>query len=184
MRGKVEMSGDGFAGNNLSKPFQVDVIPVGMQAITIGEGNQLSHVPIGFDSRTSIYERLFVAYELGFASGTITSVIIYNQFVNELLAKPTQVFLASTNLSTLNSGLIPATQMLLVFDGLVDYPAGENNVVINFQTPFVHLGGNLLIMFYRPLMKTPTLCQITFSASLWVTCEPVMIAALLPMAWK
>ena len=151
MRGKVEMSGDGFAGNNLSKPFQVDVIPVGMQSITIGEGNQLSQVPMGFDSRTSIYERIFVADELGFASGTITSVIIYNQFVNELLAKPTQVFLASTNLSTLNSGLIPATQMLLVFDGLVDYPAGENNVVINFQTPFVHLGGNLLIMFYRPL---------------------------------
>ena len=149
--GKVELTGDQEEANDRTKHLRINIPPADLEAATVGSGNISAPFPMNFSKRASLYETIYLADELGFTSGTITSMVIYNQFLDNLPREPTQIFLGSTQQSNLNAGFIPATQMTLVFDGLLDYPVGENNVLIDFQTPFVHTGGNLAVMFYRPL---------------------------------
>ena len=55
-----------------------------------------------------------------------------------------------TDRDNFNLGYINASQLTLVFDGRVDYPAGDNVIFIDLQSPFLYTGGNLVVMFYRP----------------------------------
>ena len=150
IHGRVEMTGDATDVNNRTKPLRIDIAPANLETITIGAGNTVAPFPMEFSKHGSLYEAIYLADELGFQSGTISSMVIYNEFFDDLPNEPTQIFLGSTYRSNLNTGFIPATQMTLVFDGMIDYPMGENNILINFQTPFVHTGGNLAVMFHRP----------------------------------
>ncbi len=147
---KVEMAGDELVQNNLSDPITVDVPPEGTQAVTIGKGDRLEYMPMNFHNDSSFCQSLYLAEELGFVSGTISSLVLYNQFYANLHDKHTIIYLGSTYQNDLNAGFIPASELTLVYDGEIDYPVGTNNIHINFQTPYVHTGGNLVMLFYRP----------------------------------
>jgi hypothetical protein len=147
---KVQLHGDELAQNDRTGIMQVEVQPAGTQAVTIGAGNELAGYPIAFTPWSSIYQSLYLADELGFASGTINSLMLYSHFVHNVTNVPIKIYLGSTDRVDLSTGWIPTSQMALVFDGLTHYPKGENNILIHFQTPYVHTGGNLVVMFYRP----------------------------------
>ena len=149
--GKVELDGDEFAGNNQTDPMQVHISPEDIQSDTIGAGDQLARFPLDFGSygKYIIYQTLYREVELGFASGTITALALHNDFETHLPAKPTQIYLGSTDRTDMSEGYIPTSELSLVFEGLVTYPAGENTILIHFQTPYVHPGGNLVMMFCR-----------------------------------
>lgn len=146
---KVILPGDQSDPNDQTKPLRIDILPTGTQAVTIGTGNRVDHIPMDFRFRNTVCQSIYMAEELGFASGTINSMILYNSF-EYIIYKQTKIYLASTYQNNLDAGFIPASEMTLVYDGIVEYPAGENNIVIHFQTPYVHTGGNLVIMCHRP----------------------------------
>jgi hypothetical protein len=148
--GKVEMAGDESDTNNQTIPVSLIVQPEDTHLVNIGTGNMFSVYPTIFQANGSIYEVLYMEDELGFESGTITSLALYNHFADHLVGKLTQIFMGSTDRDNLNSGYINASQLTLVFDGWVDYPAGDNVILINLQSPFLYTGGNLVVMFYRP----------------------------------
>ena len=152
--GKVEMDGDELAYNNQTATLQLNVQAAGINAITIGAGNELARFPMDFWFCTSIYETLYLADELGFTAGTINSMCLYNHFSTVVDNGATQIYLGSTDQTDLSSGFIPASQLTLVYDGNIAYPTGENTIQINFQTPFMHLSGNLVLMFVRPMDLT------------------------------
>ena len=126
---------------------------IGLRAaeVTIGAGNENARFPIDFHYKNSLYECIYMADELDFVSGTITSIALYNNFIDSLSNGATKVYLGSTNRSDLNSGWIPATGLTLVFDGEVTYPAGENVINIPLQIPYHHTPGNLVMMVHRPM---------------------------------
>ena len=148
--GKVERTGDPIAGNNQTEPLQLNVLPAGEHAITIGAGDQVSGYPMNFYYKNSLHQSMYLEAELGFGSGIITSLSLYNQFNRNMFSKPTKLYLASTDLEDLSAGWFPTSEMTLVYDGLVTYPSGENTINITFQIPYVYTGGNLVVMFYRP----------------------------------
>jgi hypothetical protein len=152
--GKVEMAGDEIAQNNQTGMLELNVQPEGVQGVTIGEGNEQARFPMDFWMRTSIYETLYMTDELGFNTGTITSMALYNNFDVPVFNAATQIYLGSTSQTDLSAGFIPASQLTLVFDGNVDFPTGENTVIINFQTPYMHTTGNLVMMVVRPMDAT------------------------------
>ena len=152
--GKVELAGDEIPANNQTAPIVINVQPAGISAVTIGNGTQNARIPMDFWYRNSLYETLYFADELGFNTGTITSLAFYNQFSTDVLNSATKIYLGSTDQNDLNAGFIPATQLTLVFDGNVDYPAGANTILYNLQTPYIHTGGNLVMMVNRPMDAT------------------------------
>ena len=147
--GKVEMDGDELAQNNQTNVLNLNVQPEGIQAVTIGTGTELARIPMDFWMRNSLYQTLYYPDELGFTTGTITSIALYNQFSTAVGNGSTQIYMGSTNQTDLSNGYISATELTLVYDGNVDYPTGDNTILISLQTPFMYMGGNLVIMFNR-----------------------------------
>ena len=149
--GKVVLAGDQNPNNDQTPPLNIVVQPAGVQAVTIGAGDQLARVPMDFYWKNSLFECLFYPNELGFTSGTITSIAFYNNFADSPANGATKIWLGSTNLADLSAGWIPSTQLTLVFDGNVTYPAGTNTITIPLQTPYTHTPGNLVMMVQRPM---------------------------------
>ena len=149
--GKVVLAGDENTTNDQTPPLNITVQPAGVQAVTIGTGNESARVPMDFYWKNSLFECLFYPDELGFVSGTITSLAFYNNFVTNLPDKPTKIWLGTTNQADLSGGWIPSTQLTLVFDGNITYPSGANTITIPLQTPYMHTPGNLVMMVERPM---------------------------------
>ncbi len=148
--GKVELAGDEFAPNDQTRAMHLQVHPESAETVTIGAGNQLSTFPIDFSEPCSIYQTIYSFQELGFVSGTITSLALYNDFFAQIPNAFTKIHLGSTDRPDMSSGYIPTSELSLVFEGLISYPAGENTILIHLQTPYVHRGGNLVVMFSCP----------------------------------
>ncbi len=165
--GKVELAGDEIPQNDQTAPITLNVQPEGVQAVTIGTGDQLARMPLDFWYRNSLYQTLYMADELGFTAGTITSLSLYSQFSTAVTNGATKIFMGSTNQNDLNDGFISANELTLVYDGNVEYQTGENVVLINLQTPYMHTGGNLVVMFNRPMDTT------YYSSSNYFKCQTV-----------
>ena len=148
--GKVVLAADQDETNNRTKRLQVNVQPAGSQTITIGAGDELARFPIDLTERSTIYQCIYFDDELDFATGTITGIVVYNQFSNTFPNVITQIFMGSTDQDNLRVGCIPISEMRLVYSGYTTYPAGENAVYFKLQRPYLHTGGNLVIMLARP----------------------------------
>ncbi|MFA7544046.1 MAG: choice-of-anchor D domain-containing protein, partial [Candidatus Cloacimonadaceae bacterium] len=118
------------SGRNNRTAHTINISGNSVYGITIGDGGQIASMPIDFHYRTSLYQNIYNADELGYFIGMINGIRFYNQFNNNLSAKPVKIWLASTTQTDLSAGWIPASQMELVFDGTMDFPNGQN--VIEF----------------------------------------------------
>ena len=149
--GKVVLDGDVDTTNNQTAPLYIFVQPEGVNSITIGSGNQLARIPVDFNYKSSLFECLFYPDELGFTSGTITSLAFYNNFADYPARGTTKIWLGSTLQADLSSGWIPSPELTLVFDGNITYPSGINTITIPLQMPYTHTYGNLVMMVQRPM---------------------------------
>ncbi|HNQ43134.1 MAG TPA: hypothetical protein PKI59_01840, partial [Candidatus Cloacimonadota bacterium] len=150
LRGKVVLTGDQNPNNDLSPGLSITVMPAGIGVITIGSGDQLANMPVNMWWRNSLYETMYYPVEIGML-GSISAICFYNNFVTNLPNMPTKIWLGSTTQEDLAAGWIPSTQMQLVFDGTVNYPSGENTIMVPLQIPFTYTGGNLVMMVNRPM---------------------------------
>lgn len=150
---KTILTGDQNALNDQSPIFNVLVQAEGTTAITIGEGNQMLNIPVNMYWRNSLYEVIYHAEDIP-AGGFLTGISFYNNFVTNLLQKPTRIWIGTTTQDDLTTGWIPSTGLSQVFDGLVDYPSGANTITIPFTTPFPYAGTNLVMMVQRPMDTT------------------------------
>ncbi len=92
-----------------------------------------------------------MADELNIA-GVITQLKYYNNFVADLFNMPVRIWMIESNIDNLANGWIPSTQMELVFDGLVNFPTGQNTITIELDDFFFYTGSqNLVIMVQRPM---------------------------------
>jgi hypothetical protein len=153
IHGNVLLAGDEYPQNNNTQPLNVIVQAVGTVALTIGTGGELANIPVNMFWMNSLFETIYQADEMTMA-GLITGVSFYNNFVTDLPNKPTKIWLGTTTQTDLSGGWIPATQLTLVYDGTVNYPSGQNMIMIPFATPFIFGGGNLVMMVNRPMDTT------------------------------
>ena len=149
--GKVILPTDSVADNDVTDIFNISVLPTGTQSVTIGTGDQNARWPIDFYYKNSLYECIYLADELEFVSGTISGITFYSNFSVSPTNGATKIYMGTTDQTDLNDGWIPANELTLVYDGDVNYPVGEGNVNIAFQTPYQHTPGNLVMMVHRPM---------------------------------
>ena len=148
---KVFLAGDINPGNDSSSPMFIGVQPLAAIPVTIGDGSRVDRIPLDLYTGTSIYQSIYYAAEIGML-GNIHAITLYNDFVTTNVgSKPVKIWMGNTNLQNLFGGWIPSTAMTLVFDGLVNFPTGENSIVFPLQFPFTYTGGNLVVMFNRCL---------------------------------
>ncbi len=148
--GEVVLTGDAIADNNQSPQFNVVVQPAGVNSVTIGAGNETDRMPVDMFWKNSLFQAIYLSSELNIATGSITGLSFYNNFVTNLPDKPTKIWLGETTQTELTA-YIPSTQLTLVFDGTVSYPSGENIINIPLTTPYNYFGGNLVMMVNRPM---------------------------------
>ncbi|MDD2332240.1 MAG: choice-of-anchor D domain-containing protein [Candidatus Cloacimonetes bacterium] len=118
--------------------------------VTIGEGNELNRRPLDFYYKNSLNETLYYPDEIGF-TGMINAISLHCSFVTDLPGMPVKIWMGSTILPDLSGGWIPSTQLVPVFDGVVDFPSGEHEIFIPLQNHFEYQGQNLVVMFNRPM---------------------------------
>lgn len=151
IRGKVQMTGDANPGNDLGTPLNINVFPQDTSSVTIGSGVQSGEMPMAMGYSNSLFECMYYPVELGFTSSVIRGIKFYNNFETNMPGKATKIWLGTTNQTAFEAGgWIPSTQLTLVYDGVVDYPLGTNEISIILNTPFSYAGGNLVMMVNRP----------------------------------
>jgi len=165
--GKVVLTGDEVPVNDQTSSINITVMPAGLNVVTIGDGSQNALIPLNFFYRNSLYQNIYFPTEIGMY-GNITALTLYNQFTTTTLNNmPTKIWMGMTTLENLSAGFIPASQLTLVYDGNVNYPAGPNSIMIPLQTMFSYTGSNLVIMFNRPMDTT------YYSSSDYFKCQTV-----------
>ncbi|MEN6444774.1 MAG: carboxypeptidase regulatory-like domain-containing protein [Candidatus Cloacimonas sp.] len=147
--GKVVLTGDVNSVNDNSPVLNISVMPPGATVVTIGEGNLAEGVPWEFFYKNSLFQTLYYQDELG-VMGNITAITFYNNFVTNLTDKPVKLWLGTTDLADLSAGWI-LNGLTLVYDGTLNFPSGENTIVVPLQTPYLYTGGNLVLYANRPM---------------------------------
>lgn len=151
-------AGLGLAITNHSKKNRdsrgIDIVGTGVSAMTIGEHLYSNRVPFDFSIDNSVFQVIFSNDELDNFSGMFTGIKLYNYFSEDLNDKPVRIWMASTPLSDLSDGWISSDDMTLVFDGVVDFPAGENIISIDFLQNFIFAQDeNLVLLFHKPVYQ-------------------------------
>lgn len=155
----IDRPGLGFiisSQNDNSSPQRalhaISLIGNGVHDFTIGDGLENRRIPIDFHYKTSIFQTVFTNDEMNALVGTINGIKLYTDFVANLENKHIKIWLASTTHSDLSDGWISSDEMSLVYDGLMDFPSGENIISIPFTNPFLFIEEqNLLMLVYRPM---------------------------------
>jgi len=152
LHGEVILSGDENTANDLTGNLEVIVYPQGVIEITVGEGtDNNTRTPVCFEYKNSLSEIIYFADELAGAEGMITAITYYNNFTDDLLNKPTALWIGETTQTNLTNGWIPSTSLTEVFNGTVSYYSGYNDITIQLTTPYLYNGGNLVVMAFRPM---------------------------------
>lgn len=153
---KIDFAGDEDPSNNSSKIINAEVIPTSVVVKNIGtlpvnqQTPYIESYPINFsDSRgSSLHECLYYTNELN-TGGIITKLTYYSSFANPIPNRKVKVWMVQTSKTDFDSGAIPASQMKLVFDGIINFNAGVGKVNINLTEPFVYTGSsNLAVLVY------------------------------------
>lgn len=149
--GEVVLASDEIAGNNKTANYVVNVQPAGINAITIGSGTNYppSRMPFDFYWKNSFTQTIYYADEIGIGGGAITALAYYNNFTSNLTDKAVKVWIAETELENLSGGWIPFDELTLVYDGTMNFPSGENTILIPFDDPYIYGGGNLVVYTNR-----------------------------------
>ncbi|MBM4398721.1 MAG: choice-of-anchor J domain-containing protein, partial [Candidatus Cloacimonetes bacterium] len=150
LMGRVFLGGDAIPTNDFSPPLNVNIQGGSSIAVNIGDGSQMGGPsPIGMAFNNTLYECIVTGAEIGFG-GILTHISFYNSFNDYIVNKPLKIWMGNTTQTNLTSGWIPSSQLTLVYEGNVTYPAGNNIITIPFNTPFFYIGDNLVLMFNRP----------------------------------
>jgi len=138
-------------GSPIGDPITIEIAPE--IAVNIGEGSQLSRIPIDFFWRSTLYECIFTADELQHQSGALTAISFFPDFHTlDMLGQQITIYITHTHLNDLEDDWIPATGMLSVFNGLADFPINHDEVRINLTSSFCYNGiDNLAMMVFRPI---------------------------------
>ncbi len=147
----VELASDEQLTNNQSANLNLMIQSADIIAITIGSGANYPAVRIPFDFyyKNSFSQTLYFADELGIGGGAMTSIAYTNNFATDLPAKEIKVWIGETEMEDLSAGWVDPTTLTLVYEGTVDFPQGENTIVIPFDMPYVYTGGNIVVYTNR-----------------------------------
>jgi hypothetical protein len=120
----------------------------GMVSVTVGTAQTIPAFRSPFDLwyNNSLAQAIYYPDEMDGIGGALMGVIYYNNFTSNLPGEEVRIYAGVTEANDMTGGFLGGDIFTLVFQGEVDFPAGENEVMIIFDQPFVYTGGNLVLM--------------------------------------
>ncbi len=147
---RVVLAADANPLNDETLPMNVSVQAEGIHSITIGDGDETQVAPWNFLSKSTLFQSLYFQDEIEMF-GSITALDFYADFANFYQDASIKLWLGSTTLEDLSAGWIDPAILTLVYDGTMDFPAGEHTIRIPLQVPFTYSGGNLVLYACGPV---------------------------------
>ncbi|MDR0206783.1 MAG: DUF2436 domain-containing protein [Bacteroidales bacterium] len=159
IRGRVEIADDFNPLNNQTASLKLTVRPKDDDEIVevpcpANVGAPLNTIPFNFYYNQSVVQSIYTEAELGIAGGYIKNITWFYQNAAPEQDRPVKVWMRTTELNTLAAAWLPYDSFILVYDGSIKVPAGESEVTLALSTPYLYLGGNLVIMTER-IYNTP-----------------------------
>jgi hypothetical protein len=137
--------------DNQTINYPVEVYPEGESVVAIGLGSTCNYnTPLNFYSNNSWSQSVYFDYEIGYTPKVITKMQYFNNFHSNISEpKPIKIYLANTEQPYISPTWYDMSEFILVFDGTVSFPQGENGITIELDVPFLYTGHNLIVMAYR-----------------------------------
>lgn len=161
----IEVTGDDVPANNQTAPLLVNVQASNTETAAVGSGTYPStEVPYNFFSQYSLTQTIYKSEDIGVTESEITGIQYTCQFDNDIDGVPVQIYLGETEQDDISTGgWIAPSSMTLVFDGLVDFKKGFNNLYIPLNTPYNYTGSNLVV--YSNKSHTEQVLWVGFSST-------------------
>ncbi|MCD4828429.1 MAG: T9SS type A sorting domain-containing protein [Candidatus Cloacimonetes bacterium] len=148
---RVVLATDENPDNDESAPLDVEVLTPDVTAATVGDEAAPRRIPLDFYYKASLCETLYYPEELGLDDGLLTTLAWQASFFEPCWDKPVRVWVGETTLPDLSLGWVCADELNLVYDGLLDVPAGQGLVWLPLQSFYEYQGGTLVVMIERML---------------------------------
>lgn len=143
---EIEYAADEYPVNNISQKINLHGLAGSSEVVRIGEDVIASNWPIEFTLKKSLAETIYASTEIN-RTGIIFGIGYEYKFKADELNAPVRIWMGETDTLNLQTW-ISATEMTLVYEGLLNIPEGRHSVYIPFQTPFNYSDAskNLIIM--------------------------------------
>lgn len=149
--GRITYSNDQYLTNNQSASLFINGVADSSEIVIVGDSlaNFYYEAPIIFGFNNSLTETIYSGSEIN-QSGVIFGLHYSFNFDNDETEIPVKIWMGTTELPDLTNW-IPANEMTLVFDGLVDFNHEAGDVYLPLQTPYNYsdTAQNLVIMVQR-----------------------------------
>jgi hypothetical protein len=143
---EIEYTEDQYPEDNRSKMINLTGLANGSEIIPVGSDLYQVPWPIDFSYKKSLSETIYLNSEINH-NGIIFGINYDYYFQIPENNVPVRIWVGETTVNEIVDW-IPATQMTLVYDGLLNYQSGSHSIYIPFQTPFNHpdVSKNIVIM--------------------------------------
>lgn len=151
----VEIAGDENMQNNQTKPYIVTVQTETTVTAKIKNTFDLStmFVPFCFFHTQSVTQSLYNPKEINLAKGKLLAIRYSTNFSLAVPNERVILHLAETTKKDLSSGWTPLSKMKKVYEGIISFPQGKNEITIVLDSTFDYKGGSLIVRAEHPTSK-------------------------------
>lgn len=149
MFASIDYAADEYLLNNTSQEIILHGLAEQSTVTRVGEDIIYANWPIEFTTKKSLSETIYTSAEIN-RTGVIFGIAYDHFFRKDEVDAPVRIWVGETDTLNLMTW-ISATEMTLVYDGLLDIAKGRHTNYIPFQTPFNYSDGskNLVILTER-----------------------------------
>lgn len=129
-------------------------VSIGSGIASIGDATanlRTNLLPLNLNKNSSLSETIYLAAELGAEESQIMALSWEYAAVQNLSGLPVKIWMKNTTRQNLSSGWLDFEGYELVFDGIVDFVAGQSSLTLILDQAFEYTGANLALRTSRPL---------------------------------
>ncbi len=144
---EVEVAGDLELGNNITETVTIPIYANDIKVLNVGNPNTgwvSSAYPFTVRYKDFVAETVYLASEIQATSGIVEAIAYYNNYEADRIT-PVQIWMKNTDATDIADAWLTWDGYQLVFDGNIDCPEGDNEIMIQLNTPFSYTGGSLAI---------------------------------------
>jgi hypothetical protein len=148
--GSIVFDDDDHQENNQTEGLQLTIQAADIIIVSIGnESEPLKFQPYNFFNYHSLTQNLYYPEEIGLNGGIISGIKYVSYFDEQTDDVPLQIWIGETDAGDLSEGWVEPSIMSRVFDGLMSFQKGENELFIQFSEPYLYGGENLVIYSHK-----------------------------------
>ncbi len=148
----VESTEDVDLANNETSSLAIEVQNEETTVVTIGTGTETQYrAPYNLYYQSSLAQIIYPASDIT-AGGLITAIRFHANIVSTNIPAglPINIWLGETTNTTITN-FESSSNLTQVYQGTVDFVAGDGNYLFTLDTPYAYGGENLLVSIERPM---------------------------------